>query len=68
MVKQTKYLNKYFPKTVGFIALENAGDGEYILVSSKDDVSEYFSEEDRITKTRWKLFDYIVKRFQEADK
>jgi len=25
MVKQTKYLNKYFPKTVGFIVLENAG-------------------------------------------
>ena len=68
MVKQTKYLHKYFPKTSKYIALENKGDGEYILVSPNDDICEYFSEEDLIHKTGDRLFDYIVNRFQEADK
>ncbi len=67
MVKQTKYLHKYFPKTVGYIALENIGEGDYALVSSDDDVFEYYSEEDQLRKTGLKLFDYILKRFQEID-
>ena len=67
MVKQSIYLHSYFPKTVGYIALENMGDGDYVLVSPDDEVVEFSSEEDLIKETRLKLFDYIVKRFQSAD-
>ena len=67
MVTQTKYLHKYFSKTEGFIALENAGDGYYILVGPNDDVYEYSSEDDSIQKTDKKLYAYILKRFQDID-
>ena len=67
MVKQTVYLHTYFPKTNGFIALENTGDGIYIIVSSIDEIFKYSSEEDRLTPTNLRLFDYILKRFQECD-
>ena len=66
MIKQTKYLNKYFPKTIGFIAFENKGDGDYILVSSEDDVYEFLSEDDQVQKTDLQLFDYILKRFNDV--
>ena len=68
MIKQTIYLHKYFPKTKGYIALENTGDGDYIIVDSFDDVFEYISDEDSVQRTGWKLFGYIINRFQEADK
>ncbi len=67
LVKQTKYLHKYFLKTDGLIALENVGDGIYILISSNDDVYEFSSESDYIHNTGLKLFDYILSRFQEID-
>lgn len=67
MIKQTKYLHKYFPKTIDYIALGNMGDGDYILVSSDDDVFEYFSEDDQIYNLGMKLFEYIVKIFTEAN-
>ena len=63
MIKQTKYLHKYFPKTADYIALENTGDGNYIVVSSSDDVFEYTSEDDGIHKMGMKLFNYILNRF-----
>lgn len=68
MIKQTIYLHKYFSKTKGYIALENTGDGDYIIVDSIDDVFEYISDEDSVQKTGLKLFGYIINRFQEADK
>ena len=67
MIKQTKYLHEYYPKTTGYIALCNTGDGNYVLVSSQDDVLEYSSEEDDIHETGLKLFDYIFMRFEEID-
>ncbi len=67
LVKQTKYLHKYFLKTDGLIALENVGDGIYILISSNDDVYEFSSESYYIHHTGLKLFDYILSRFQEID-
>ena len=66
MVKQTVYLHKYFPKTKGYVALENTGDGNYIIVASDDDVFEYSSEDDQMQKTGMKLFSYIVSRFQSV--
>ena len=67
MVKQTRYLHTYFPKTDNFVAIENAGDGEYIVVGTNDDVYEFSSEDDTVHKKECKLFDYILKRFQEVD-
>lgn len=67
MIKQTKYLHKYFMKTSEYIALENMGDGEYVLVSASDDIFEYSSEQDDITKLDYKFDDYILKRFTEID-
>lgn len=67
MVKQTKYLHKYFPKTKDFIALENIGDGVYAVVAPDDEVFEYSSEGACISDTGYKLFDYILKRFKDID-
>jgi hypothetical protein len=67
MVKQTKYLNQYFNRTIGCVALENIGDGTYALVSPEDKVYEYSSDDNSIRDTEMKLFDYILSRFKEAD-
>lgn len=67
LVKQTEYLHRYFPKTLGYLALENMGDGKYAIVSSDDDVFEYSSEEDCIKTSGLKLNDYILGRFQKVD-
>ena len=66
MVKQTRYLHKYFPATFAYVALENQGEGDYYLVNSNDEVYEYFSEQGQLLKTGLTLFDYIVQRFEEA--
>lgn len=65
MIKQTTYLHKYFPKTKKLVAIENKGDGYYILVDTEDNVYEYISEEDKLIKTETKLFQYILKRFED---
>ncbi len=54
-------------KTAGLIAIENTGDGNYVLVSSDDEIYNYSSVEDSLQKLELKLFDYIVNRFQEID-
>ena len=68
MVKQTLYLHKYFPLTKGYIALENTGDGNYIMVSSDDDVFEFYSDDNQMQNMGMKLFSYIISRFQSAEK
>lgn len=67
MIKQTVYLHKYFPKTRDYVALENTGDGNYIVVASNDDVFEFSLEEDKVQKVGMKLFDYILNRFQSIN-
>ena len=67
LVKQTKYLHKYYPKTTDYIALENTGDGYYEIVSSEDEVYEYSSETDALNDSGLKLFEYILERFKEVD-
>lgn len=66
LVKQTLYLHKYFTSTKGYIALENQGDGDYYLVDSQDNIWELISEQNKLKSTGLKLFDYILKRFEEA--
>jgi len=68
MVRQTKYIHTYFPKTINYIAFSNSGDGYYILVSSQDDVYEYSCEMNVVYDLGMKLFDYILESFQEIDK
>ena len=67
MVDMTKYLHNYFPTTAEYIALESIGDGDYILISPDDDVCKFISESKEIKDLNLKLFDYILKRFKEAD-
>ncbi len=67
LIKQTKYLHTYFPKLISYIAIWNSGDGNYLMVSSEDEVYEYSTETDDIIDTDMKLFDYILKIFKEVD-
>ena len=67
MVTQTVYLHKYFPITKGYVALENTGDGNYILVSSDDDVFEFSSDDNQIQNIGMKMFSYIITRFQSVE-
>jgi len=64
MVTQTLYLHKYYATTTSFVAIENYGEGDYILVDSEDNVYRFVSEENTLTKVGRKLFDYILTRFQ----
>lgn len=66
MVTQTKYLHKYFKKTENYVAFENIGEGDYVIVDSDDHVFEYDTEVGKVKELNIKLFDYIVKRFNEA--
>ena len=63
MVKQTIALHKRDDSTNGYTVLESQGDGFYILVDSKDTVSEYDEHNGKITSTGKKLNDYILSRF-----
>lgn len=66
MVKQTQYLHQYFEVTLPYVALENRGDGDYFLIDSKDQVYEFIAEQNKLVKTEFTLFDYIVHRFENA--
>ena len=66
LVQQTNYLHKYFPKTWNLIAVENQGEGHYVLVDSHDSVSDYRSETDELMQTGMTFFQHILCRFQEA--
>ena len=63
--KQTAYLHRYYPETQNLTALENYGEGDYILVDGEDRVFRYSSEENRLTPEGGRLFDYILQRFEE---
>jgi len=66
MIRQTKYLHKYFPCTRPFVALENHGEGDYFLVDGRDNVFEFIPEHDSELKdTGKKLFEHILSRFEE---
>ncbi len=67
MVKQTRYLHKYFPETEKYIALGNYGDGEYVIIASDDMVYNFDSESGRISSTGKQLFAYILDVFSEID-
>ena len=64
MVKQTRYLHRYFAATIPYSALENMGEGAYLLVDGEDFVFRCLTEEDRLEPLGEKLFDYILRRFE----
>lgn len=65
LIKQTLYLHKYFPETCKYIAIENQGEGDYYIVDSYDNVYEYDSNLKEVVNINQKLFEYIIKRFEE---
>ena len=67
MIKQTKYLHKYFPKSSNFTALGNLGEGLYSLIDKNDMIYEYDTENDVIVDKQQKLFDYIYEQFSNAE-
>lgn len=64
MITQTEYLNKYFPKSHGFIALENRGEGDYAIIDSGDTVFILSTEQEGLKNTEKKLEQYILERFR----
>jgi hypothetical protein len=64
MIRSTKLLYQTYELTRGFIALEDAGDGDFFVVDSEDNVYEFLPEVSREPKpVGKKLFDYILARF-----
>lgn len=67
MVKQTLYLHKYYPNSIGYIALENIGEGDYAVVDCNDFVWELITENGaKLNSSGLKLYDYILSRFKIA--
>ena len=64
MVKQTIYLNSYYPETREYIAIENQGEGDYYLVDKNDYIYEFDVEMNTLTPTLTKLYEYILNRFE----
>lgn len=64
MVKTTHLLHKNFSCTQGLIALEDAGDGDFFLIDSQDNVFEFIPElGNEVKSLNKKLLDYIHERF-----
>ena len=64
IITQTHSLHQYYPATGPYVAFENYGEGDYMLVDSEDHIFRFISEESKVIKTDWQLFDYILARFQ----
>lgn len=68
MIKNTKYLHEKYPCTCPFVAIENAGDGDYILVDNNDNIYEFVPTlNNELKELNQKLFDYIYFRFQSVN-
>ena len=47
MIKETKYLHKWFPETYNKVAFENQGDGDYYLVDENDNMYRFLSSREK---------------------
>lgn len=66
LISQTKYLHKYFSPSIGYVAVENRGEGDYALVDKDDNVYLLRTENGQeLINLRKKFFDYIKERFSE---
>lgn len=68
LLEQTLYLHKYYAQTKSLIALESLGNNRYAFVDSNDFVYVCDFNTNSIENQNMKLFDYILKRFQNAAK
>lgn len=67
MIKTTLMLHEQYVNTKSMIALENRGDGEYILVDKNDNTYEIDTSIDsNIRPLNKDLFNYIIDRFNEC--
>ena len=65
MVMTTKMLHEDFPQTRQYVAVENLGDGDYILCDSQDVVFEFIHEENsKIHPLSKTLLSYILERLK----
>ena len=68
MVINTTNLHENFPCTCSFIALENIGDGDYILIDSNDYVYEFIPTlNNELKSLNKRVFEYIYERFTNID-
>ena len=66
MIQRTLFLHKQFGVTVGFVAIEDQGDGDFYLVDENDKV--YHLMPDKSMKDTGLDFEgYILNRFQSVD-
>lgn len=68
MVRTTINHHNIDPATKDYIAFEFIGNGDLAVVDGDDNIYYYNHENSKITSENVKLFDYLLKRFEEADK
>lgn len=68
MIKVSQMLHENYPITKTLIALENRGEGDYILIDEDDNVFEFdLNISSELVKLDKKMFDYILERFMECN-
>lgn len=67
LIKQTRYLHQYFEDTKQYFALANEGDGEYILIDSKDEVFSFDSNAHELFDKDLKLEDFIIDSIKQLE-
>ena len=66
LVKVSKMLHIDFPITQGMVAVDNHGDGDYILCDSQDMIYEYIpSLKNELIPLKQNLLNYILARMSE---
>lgn len=63
MLNKTLRLHKNFEKTMGLIAIEDQGDGDYYLVDSNDMIYRFVVANNELCSQNIYLFEYILQRF-----
>lgn len=68
MIKVSQMLHENYPITKKMIALENRGEGDYILIDEDDNVFEFdLNISSELVKLNKKMFDYILERFNQCN-
>lgn len=63
MLNKTLRLHKISEKTIGMIAVEDQGDGDYYLVDSNDMIYRFILDNNELLPQNIDLFSYILQRF-----
>lgn len=69
LIVQTLNLRKTYPAIKDLVSFTDMGDGDYILIDSKDNVYEFIpSVSDEIKLLNMKLEDFIIQSFEKISK